>query len=96
MAGSKSLIDPMKIRLVRTGGFIPITKAAEVEADLSEHDLASLLNIIKSSPSAPRVKDGNHWELIVGDIVIPIDPEKVPDEHKALFEKLKSDLKVVK
>jgi len=86
----------MKIKLVRTGGFIPITKAAEAEADLSEKDLASLLKIIKSDPSAPRVKDGNYWELTVGGITTPINPEKVPVKYKALFEKLKSNLKVVK
>jgi hypothetical protein len=86
----------MKIKLVRTGGFIPIIKAAEAEADLSEQDLASLLKIIKSSPSAPRIKDGNSWELTVGDIVTPVDPEKVPVKYKALFDKLKSDLKVVR
>jgi hypothetical protein len=86
----------MKIRLVRTGGFIPVTKAAETEADLSEKDLNSLLKTIKSSPSAPRVKDGNSWELTVGGVTTPVNPEKVPDQYKALFEKLKSDLKVVK
>ena len=86
----------MKIRLVRTGGFIPIIKAAEAEADLSEQDLASLLKIIKSNPSAPRIKDGNSWELTVGGIVTSVDPEKVPDKHKALFEKLKNNMKVVR
>jgi hypothetical protein len=86
----------MKIRLVRTGGFIPITKAAEVETEMSEKDLNSLLKMIKSSPSAPRVKDGNYWELTVGGVTTPVNPEKVPDQYKALFQKLKSELKVVK
>jgi hypothetical protein len=86
----------MKIKLVRTGGFIPIIKAAEAEVDLSEQDLASLLKIIKSSPSAPRIKDGNCWELTVGDLSIPVDPEKVPDKYKPVFDKLKSDLKIVR
>jgi hypothetical protein len=86
----------MKIKLVRTGGFIPITKAAEVETELSEKELHSLLKTIKSSPSAPRVKDGNYWELTVGGVTTPVDPEKVPDQFKALFEKLKRELKVVK
>jgi hypothetical protein len=86
----------MKIKLVRTGGFIPINKAAEAEMDLSEQDLASLLEVIKSSPSAPRIKDGFSWELTAGDIVTPVDPEKVPAKYKALFEKLKSNLKIVR
>jgi hypothetical protein len=86
----------MKIRLVRTGGFIPITKAAEVESELSDKDMDSLLKTIKSSPSAPRVKDGNYWEITIGDVTIPVDLDKVPHQYKALFEKLKSELKVVK
>jgi hypothetical protein len=86
----------MKIKLVRTGGFIPITKAAETEVELSDRDLAILLEKIQSSPSAPRIKDGNSWELVHGNLVTPIDPDKVPDEFKELFDRLKGDLRIVK
>ena len=86
----------MKIKLVRSGGFIPVTKAAETEVDLSENELASLLKIIQPNPSAPKVKDGNYWELTIGSVVKPVDLEKVPDEYAFIFEKLKRDLKVVK
>jgi hypothetical protein len=86
----------MKIKLVRTGGFIPITKAAEAEVDLSEDDFARLIETIQSSPDAPRIKDGNYWELRAGSVSKPVDLEKVPDKYKALFVKLKEDLKIVK
>jgi hypothetical protein len=86
----------MKIKLVRTGGFIPLIKSAEAEVDLSEKDLISLLAVIKSDPSGPRIKDGNSWELTVGNDVTLINPDKVPEEYKDLFEKLKSDLRIVK
>jgi hypothetical protein len=96
MVGSKSLRAAMKIKLIRTGGFIPITKAAETEVNLSEKELASLLVIIQPDPAAPRIKDGNYYELTVGANSTPVDLEKVPDEYKDLFSKLKSDLRIIK
>jgi hypothetical protein len=86
----------MKIKLVRTGGFIPVIKAAETEVDMTEEDLVKLLGKIKSDPSAMRIKDGNYWELTSGDKVTAIDPDRVPDEYKALFDKLKGELRIIK
>ena len=86
----------MKIKLVRSGGFIPIIKAAEAEVNLTDQEFAGLLDIIKSSPNATRVKDGNYYELTVGSNSTHVDLEKVPDEYKALFVKMKGDLKIVK
>jgi hypothetical protein len=86
----------MKIKLIRTGGFIPVTKVAETEMTLSDHELASLLVTIKSDPAAPRIRDGHYYELTVGNESTPVDLEKVPDEYKDLFNKLKSDLKIIK
>jgi hypothetical protein len=86
----------MKIKLVRTGGIIPIRKIAEADIELSEQELTDLLGTIESSPSAPRIKDGNYWEIRVGEKATPIDPEKVPEEYKSLFDKLKGELKIVK
>ena len=86
----------MKIKLIRTGGFIPVTKAAEADVNLTDKELTNLLKIIQPDPSAPRIKDGNYYELTVGSSSAPVDLEKVPDEYKALFSKLKSDLKIIK
>lgn len=96
MVRSKSLKGPMKIKLIRTGGFIPITKAVEADVNLTDKELNRLLKIIQSGPSAPRVKDGNYYELTVGSSSTPVDLEKVPEEYKALFSKLKGDLKIIK
>ena len=86
----------MKIKLIRTGGFIPVTKAVEAEVNLTDKELNRLIKIIQSSPSASRFKDGNYYELTVGSSSTPVDLEKVPDEYKDLFSKLKSDLKIIK
>ena len=85
----------MKIRLIRTGGIIPITRAAEAEVEISSRELAGLLEKIQPDPSAPRIKDGNYYELTAGSSRAPVDLEKIPDEYKALFSKLKSDLRII-
>jgi hypothetical protein len=96
MVRSKSITGTMKIKLIRTGGFIPITKAAEAEVEITARELAGLLEIIQHDPAASRIKDGNYYELTAGSSSTPVDIEKVPDEYKAIFSKLKSELKIVK
>jgi hypothetical protein len=86
----------MKIKLIRTGGFIPVTKVAETEVSLTVKELDTLLEVIQPDPDAPRIKDGNYYELAVGSRSKPVDLEKVPDEYKALFSKLKNDLRIIK
>jgi hypothetical protein len=94
MAGGKSII-PMKIKRIRTGGFIPLTKTAEAEVNISDQEIDRLIEIIRPDPSAPRIRDGNYYELTVGENRVPVDLEKVPDKYKDLFSKLKSELKIV-
>jgi hypothetical protein len=86
----------MIIRLIRTGGFIPVTKVSETKVDFSDQELANLLVTIKHDTAAPKIKDGQYYELNVGTDSTPIDLEKVPDKYKDLFNKLKSDLKIIK
>ena len=96
MAGGKSLKNTMKIKLTRTGGFIPVTKTAETEVSLSDKELGRLIETIKPDTTGYRIKDGNYYELSVGSKSTPVDLEKVPDEYKDLFSKLKAELKIVK
>jgi hypothetical protein len=86
----------MKIKLIRTGGFIPLTKMAEIEVALTEKELISLLDSMQPEPNAHRIKDGNYYEVTVGKYRSPVDIEKVPDRYKDLFDKLKGDLKIMK
>jgi hypothetical protein len=96
MAGSKSITGIMKIKLVRNGGFVPVIKEAETEVSLTDKELTRLLDAIEPDPSTFRIKDGNYYEVKVGSSSRPVDLEKVPDEYKALFGKLKDNLKIVK
>ena len=86
----------MKIKLIRTGGFIPITKAVETEVNMTDKEMDRLLQVIQRDPVSPRIKDGSYYELTVGSSSSPVDLEKVPDEYKSIFNKLKSDLKFIK
>jgi hypothetical protein len=86
----------MKIKLIRTGGFIPITREAETEVNLSDKQVQQLLKIIQPDRIASPIKDGHYYLLEIGTNSTAIDLEKVPDEYKDLFSKLKDELKIIK
>jgi hypothetical protein len=86
----------MKIKLTRTGGFIPVTKTAETEISMSDKEFGRLIEIIKHDTSGYRIKDGTYYELTFGSKSTPVDLGKVPEEYKDLFLKLKSELKINK
>lgn len=86
----------MKIKLIRTGGFIPVTKEAEADVDMSDIQVKQLLEIIQPGRIASPVKDGHYYLLEIGAKSTPVDLEKIPDQYEALFSRLKSDLKIIK
>jgi hypothetical protein len=86
----------MKIKLIRTGGFLPITREAEADVNLSDKQVKQLLDIIQPDRIPSPIKDGHYYLLDIGTKSTLIDLEKVPDEYKALFSKLKDDLKIIK
>jgi hypothetical protein len=97
MAGKRlKFKNKMKIKLIRTGGFIPVTKVAETEVNLSDIQLKSLLKIIQPDRISSPVKDGHYYILEIGKNSTAIDIEKVPEEYKAIFSKLKNNLKIIK
>jgi len=86
----------MKIKLIRTGGFLPITKEAEADVNMSDKQVKRLLEIIQPDRIASPIKDGHYYLLEIGINSTAVDLEKVPDEYKALLSKLKDDLKIIK
>jgi hypothetical protein len=86
----------MKIKLIRTGGFIPITREAAADVNLSDKQVEMLLETIKPERIGSPIKDGHYYILSIGTKSTEVDLEKVPDEYKDLFTKLKDDLKIMK
>jgi hypothetical protein len=86
----------MKIKLTRTGGLMPIKKASEIDADVSETLINRFIDFLKSAPPAPRYKDGTNYEISLGDEAYPLNIEKLPDEFRDLVDNLKNNLKTVK
>lgn len=86
----------MKIRLIRTGGLIPVKKAAETDLDITDRELRRLIEKIRYDLKGYRVKDANYYELSVGSQSTPVDLEKVPAEYKELFTRLKAEMKIIK
>ena len=86
----------MKIKLIRTGGFLPITREAEADVNLSDKQVKQLLEIIQPDRIPSPIKDGHYYLLDIGTKSTLVDLEKVPEEYKALFSKLKDDLKIIK
>jgi hypothetical protein len=86
----------MKIKLIRTGGFIPLTKEAEAEVNLSDKQLKSLLEIIQPDHIPSPIKDGQYYLLEIGKSSTTIDLDKIPEEYKPIFNKLKKELKIMK
>jgi hypothetical protein len=86
----------MKIKLRRTGGFIPVTKTAETEVNLTDKEVVQLLEVIQPDPAAYRIKDGTYYEVTIGTRSSAVDLNKVPEEFRELFSKLKEDLKIIK
>ncbi len=69
---------------------------AEAEVNFTDQELVRLIEIIKPDPSAKKIKDGNYYQLSIGTSNTQVDLEKVPEEYKELFDKLKSELKILK
>jgi hypothetical protein len=86
----------MIIKLIRTGGLIPLTKTAETDIEISDQELSALLEKIQTPSNAPRIKDGTTFSIVAGSKTIAVDLDKVPPKFQALFSKLKNDLKITK
>ena len=86
----------MKITLIRTGGLLPITKEAEKEVDLSEDEMQSLLETIKTNDEPGEARDKTSYLINYNAETLPINWDKIPAEHIKTFEHLKDNLTIVK
>ena len=87
----------MRITLLRTGGFIPVTKKAETEVDWTNDEMEKLMDKIRIEDNEPGNKrDATSYELIYDGGTCPIDIEKVPPQYRSTFDDLKDNLKISK
>jgi hypothetical protein len=85
----------MRITLLRTGGFIPMTKKAETEVNWSDEEMEKLMDKIRTENDEPGNKrDATSYQLMYDGGTCPIDIEKVPPEYSSTFNELKNNLKV--
>jgi hypothetical protein len=87
----------MLITLIRTGGFIPITKKAEKEVDWSESEMRQLLDQIEKKDEGPgQARDATEYQLMYNAGTFSIDWDKIPAKYKKMFDELKDNLAIVK
>jgi hypothetical protein len=86
----------MKIILIRTGGFIPMTKKAEQEVSWSEPEIQALLDEIKTDAEPGQARDKTGYLINYKAETFPIDWGKIPAKYLATFEEMKDKLVISK
>jgi glutathione peroxidase-family protein len=84
----------MKVRLIQTGGFVGLTRSAEI--DINQEEALALVRSLTTAASShqppPNIRDAFNHVLVVGDKRIPFSPEETPEEVKPIIERLISSL----
>ena len=82
----------MKIKLSVSGGFIPVNKEAEIDADISDKDLDELISAIEINSNS-KIRDSKYFTLEAKGKSVLINPNIVPEHYKSLFGGLMNNLK---
>lgn len=86
----------MKLKLSVAGGFANIYKEAEIEAPLSDKQLAELLAAIEIKGGPPtKTRDAKSYTLTANGKAVQVVPDLVPEQYKELFNQLINNLKIV-
>jgi uncharacterized protein YacL (UPF0231 family) len=87
----------MKIKLIQSGGLLPVKKVASTDVSWSEKDLEDVMSKIRIEETEHSlVRDGISYQLEVNGNEIAVDLNKVPGEHLSVFKDLKSKLTILK
>ncbi len=88
----------MKIKLIQSGGFIPITRVASAEVDWTKEESDNLIRqiavIVNQPPS--QVRDGIWHTVEIDGKEIPVDVDKASGKFADVLDKLKMNLKILK
>lgn len=88
----------MKIKLVQSGGFLPVTKEAVADADMSKDECENMLKQIAltAKQKSSLVRDGIGYTIEINNKEIDIDIEKASGKSAEILAHLKKNLKIVK
>lgn len=87
----------MKIKLVQTGGLLPLKKEASTDVPWSDEDLQNLLFEMKIKETKNSLsRDAIYYILEANGNETSIDLNKVPKQHRPVFDELKKKLTIIK
>jgi hypothetical protein len=87
----------MKIKLIQTGGLLPIKKEASAEVTWSDDELDHVISEIKTEDTINSpMRDAIYHILEVNGKEISIDLNKIPKQHKPIFNNLIKKLTIIK
>lgn len=86
----------MKIKLIESGGIVPVNKEAELEVGWTKEECDTLLKTINYSGGAGSARDAIGHSLVVQGKETDIQLSKVPAKYKSVFNQLVKNLQFVK
>jgi hypothetical protein len=88
----------MKIKLVQSGGFLPVTSEAETEVNWSKEEVGKLLDQIrlKQGHGASALRDGIDHSIEIDHQEIPVDLAKASGKYAEVLGRLRDSLKIIK
>jgi hypothetical protein len=87
----------MKIKLVQTGGLLPVKKEASLEVPWSDDDFQNLISKIKeTNVKDSPARDAIGYILEANGKETSIDIKKIPKQHLPIFNDLKKNLTIIK
>ena len=88
----------MKIKLVQSGGFLPVTKEAVTEVDWTKEESDKILSqiAVKDNQKSSRVRDGIDHTIEIDNKEVTVNLEKASGKYAEVFDRLRKNLKIVK
>ena len=88
----------MKIKLVQSGGFLPVTKEAVAEVNWTKEESEHILShiMVDDSKTSSQVRDGIDHTIEINNKEVTVDLAKAPKKYAEIFDQLMKNLKIVK
>ena len=88
----------MKIKLVQSGGLLPVTKEAVTDVDWTNEESENILNEIAvgDNQKSSLVRDGIDHTIEINNKEVTVNLEKASGKYAEVFDRLRKNLKIVK